>query len=207
MSHFFRFFLSSREPAARGSAGFTLIELLVVMGIMIVITTLVLARYSQFNGVVLLRSLAYDVALSIREAQVYGISGKSSGGVFAYRYGVHLSKTDSTRYRLFGDTNNNIAYEASEVVTAYSMRPGYGISEMCAHRSSDGTEICATSGGISSVTIMFKRPEPDAIIRACPSAGPCVAAIDATITLVSPTGATRSVTVTSTGQISVKQVM
>lgn len=201
MLHFLRSYFSSKGTLRKGNLGFTLIELLVVMGIMVVITSLVLARYSQFNGVVLLRSLAYDVGLSFREAQVFGISGRSSGGTFAYRYGVYMSRSTPTQYILFGDTNNNSAYDTSEVITAYSMRPGYGMTEICARRS-DGANRCASTGDISSVTVMFKRPEPDAIIRTNVS-GETYTGV--TVTLTSPTGATRSVTVTTTGQISVDQ--
>ena len=193
------FFSKTRETCK--SFGFTLIELLVVMGIMIVITTLVLARYSQFNGVILLRDLAYDVALSFREAQVYGISGRSDSGVFAYRYGVYINKGAPTQYILFGDSNNDSAYESNEVVTAYTMRTGYGISEICAHTTA-GVNKCASTGGLSTLTVMFKRPEPDAIIRS-DVVGDVYT--DATVTMLSPAGATRSVTVTSTGQIAVNQ--
>lgn len=203
MSHFIRSYFFSKGTPRRGSLGFTLIELLVVMGIMIVITSLVLARYSQFNGVVLLRALAYNVALSFREAQTFGISGRSVGGTFAYRYGVYIASASPTQYILFGDTNNNSAYEASEVITAYSMNAGYGFSEFCA-RLSNGVERCASTGSIANLTIMFKRPEPDAVIRTN-NMGPSDVYTQATVTMVSPTGATRSVTVTTTGQIAVNQ--
>jgi hypothetical protein len=171
------------------------------MGIMIIITTLILARYGQFNGTVLLRDLAYDVALSVREAQVYGISGRSAGGTFAYRYGVYFSKAAPTQYILFGDVNDNVTYDSGESIVAYAMRTGYGLSEMCATRS-DGAVRCATRNEISTLTIMFKRPEPDAIIR---SDVLTETYRDATFTLLSPAGSTRSVTVTSTGQIAVNQ--
>lgn len=201
MSHFLRSYFSSKGTPKEGSSGFTLIELLVVMGIMVVISSLVLARYSQFNGVVLLRSLAYDVGLSFREAQVFGISGRSTGGTFAYRYGVYMSRSVPTEYILFSDTNNNSAYDVSEVITAYSMSPGYGMTEICALRS-DGVDRCASTGDISSVTVMFKRPEPDAVIKTDVVAETYT---EVTVTLTSPSDATRSVTVTTTGQISVNQ--
>src|SRR3989344_9303934 len=52
--------------------GFTLIELLVVTGILVLISGLVLANNTRFGGAILLKNLAYDVGLSIREVQVYG---------------------------------------------------------------------------------------------------------------------------------------
>ena len=61
---------------SRGSKrrGFTLIELLVVMSIMLILTSLFILRQQRFNSSTLLQSLAYSVALSVRQAQVYGTS-------------------------------------------------------------------------------------------------------------------------------------
>ena len=48
--------------ASRLLPGFTLVELLVVIGIMLVISSMLLVRNSQFNSSILLRALAYEVA-------------------------------------------------------------------------------------------------------------------------------------------------
>src|SRR3989344_4615422 len=52
-----------------GERGFTLVELMVVTGILVVITSLILANNTRFGGAVLLENLAYDIALSMRKAQ------------------------------------------------------------------------------------------------------------------------------------------
>src|SRR3989344_1409035 len=51
--------------------GFTLIELLVVSAIVVMLATVILSSHGKFGGQVLLQNFAYDVALSIRQAQVY----------------------------------------------------------------------------------------------------------------------------------------
>src|SRR3989344_3869307 len=83
------FFSMKRTPR-----GFTLIELLVVLSIMLVITGVFLVRNQQFNSAILLRSLSYQVALSIRQAQVFGVGVKEDGagtGNFSARDGVQFS--------------------------------------------------------------------------------------------------------------------
>lgn len=195
-----------QKTRSSSSRGFTLLELLVVMAIMLVITSLVLARHAQFNGTVLLRNLAYDVALSIRQAQVYGISGRSAAGVTDVQYGVYLSSANPSQYVLFADTNSGGSYTSGTDVEleVYNVRAGYTISNFCGQLA-NGTTKCrtgGTGGTITSLTIMFKRPDPDARITS-DLAGDTYA--EATITVLSPTGFSRVVTVTSTGQMSVQQ--
>src|SRR3989338_11714059 len=59
---------------ARAARGFTLIEMLVVIAVMAIVTGVMLANNGRFGGQVLLQNLAYDIALTLRHAQVYGIS-------------------------------------------------------------------------------------------------------------------------------------
>jgi prepilin-type N-terminal cleavage/methylation domain-containing protein len=57
--------------------GFTIIELVVSVAIFAFMTAFLVARYGTFNQGVLLTNLAYDVALTIRNAQSYGLNVKS----------------------------------------------------------------------------------------------------------------------------------
>ncbi|EFK97223.1 protein containing Prepilin-type cleavage/methylation, N-terminal domain, partial [sediment metagenome] len=54
--------------------GFTLLELLVVIALMGIIYTITLSNYAGLNKSVELQNTLYDIALSIRETQVYGIN-------------------------------------------------------------------------------------------------------------------------------------
>ena len=61
--------------------GFTLIELLVVIALMGIIYSVTLSNYAGLNKSVELKNTVYNVALSIRETQVYGINKKLAEGV------------------------------------------------------------------------------------------------------------------------------
>ena len=77
---------SSRHASRQ--AGFSLIELLVVTGVIAVISGLMLVSNSTFGGQILLQNLAYDIALTLRQAQVYGISVQRFGTSYGSSYGM-----------------------------------------------------------------------------------------------------------------------
>jgi prepilin-type N-terminal cleavage/methylation domain-containing protein len=194
----------------RRSSGFTLIELMVVTGIIVVVTGVVLANNNRFGGVVLLENLTYDVALSVRQAQVYGISVSRFGASnFGAGYGVDFNKSSPTTYTLFGDSSGNGLYDCTtpgslncELISATNINSGYYVASLCA-TPAGGSETCS---GISSIDIVFKRPEPDAWISingiSCIS-DTSACQESARITLESPRGDLMSVDVAANGQISV----
>lgn len=180
--------------------GLTLIELLVVMGIFSIISLVVLANHSRFNSSVLLGSLAYDIALSVREAQVYGLSVREFANSFQVGYGVRFAS--ATSYVFFADTNANKKYDSGvdSIVRTYTLGKGHTVKRFCA-TSSLGVETCSdsSSGPLNYLDILFFRPDPDANIT---SNNPTVYS-SAKVVVTSPSGETRTVTVVSTGQISV----
>lgn len=180
--------------------GFTLIELLMVLSILTVISTVLLANHTRFNGTVLLTSLAYDVALSIREAQVFGVSVRQFSDDFQVGYGVRFSTTNS--YDFFADTNTNQAYDdgVDSIIRTYTLSRGHSIQSFCGV-TSVGVERCSDSQTpISHLDVVFFRPDPDAIMT---SNEPGIYS-QGIITVASPAGDTRTITVASTGQISVQ---
>src|SRR3989338_7579467 len=82
----FRFFSKNLQPTTyhlQPNRGFTLVELLVTLSLFVVLTTIVLFSQSKFNGSILLTNLAYDVAITVRQAQTYGVNVReTSSGVF-----------------------------------------------------------------------------------------------------------------------------
>lgn len=183
--------------------GFTLIELVVVMGILILISSIILANYSKFGGQILLRNLAYDIALSVREAQVYGISARSFlGAEFAVGHGVYFDLNEGRNFFfLYTDVDSNSFFTsaASEWVETFSIGRGYTVDRLCIP-SGPSSETCTAT----RLDILFKRPEPDAIIRA--STGGGLTQYDrARIVVASPQGDKLSVLIETTGQISVQR--
>lgn len=187
-------------------------ELLVSVAILTMISGLVLANHNRFGGNILLGDLAYEIALSVRQAQIFGLSVREFGsgsGNFDVGYGVHFNSFFSgTSYVLFSDTDDDQTYDYSpdpltsdELVEVFNIGRGNFISDFCAVRS-DLTEDCYAAGDITKMDIVFKRPDPEATITSNLSA---ISYGTATITVSTPQGITRTVTVESTGQISVEQ--
>lgn len=164
--------------------GFTLIELIITIAIFAAMTTYLLAKYGKFNQSLLLTNLAYDVALTIRTAQSYGLNVKAVGPnnavnpTFNYPYGAHFNKNSSTKscFVFFVDTDENSTYEQSdgycpgvtnpvERISSYSIKRGSIISELlvCVGEGGVGNVLCATP---DTLDISFKRPDPAARIFA-----------------------------------------
>lgn len=181
------------------SRGFTLIELLAVITIVALISTIVLANHNLFKGTTILQNLGYDIALSVRQAQVYGISVvRTSGGKTDVGYGVHFATAASTQYRLFADSvTRNGTYDTGEDVSPspFNITGGYYISKLCVPA---GASI-ATCTSVPSVDVFFIRPEPDAyILKNTDSA----LTFDTTgvVTSASPNASTRVVVSSAGGQ-------
>lgn len=198
---------------SRGNTGFTLIELLVVVAIIVVISAVVLTDNNRFGGVVLLNNLAYDVALSVRQAQVYGIAvSRTSTGSFNAGYGVHFDTANPADYILFADSiNANGVLDCSsptncETVSDTQIQRGFKIVKLCAPEGTDASSCNA----VDQLDIVFIRPEPDAYISdnnaATFNAGISNGTSDASarIVLESPRGDIKSVIVENSGQISVQ---
>jgi prepilin-type N-terminal cleavage/methylation domain-containing protein len=196
--------------------GFTLVELLVVISIFVFMTGFLLAKYGTFSNDTILTNLAYDIALNIRQAQSYGLNVKSRGrdvSEFNYPYGVNFQEGTSaqctrsvcnTRFIFFADLNNDGDYDTGEEISTTYIKNGSFISEVC---TGTDTSCASPSGSNSKLDITFKRPDPNAIIKISNCGVNNVNCLYAEITVKSNSGSNRSIrtiTVRSTGQISVK---
>jgi len=198
-------FKKSTTLEKRGS-GFTVVELVVVVAIFTFISALVLINFSGFNNRILVNNLAYDIALSIRKAQTFGLNVREVGtgtGQFSAGYGVFFNN-NNTRYIFFADLNKNKVYNStnSELLESFTIRGGNTILKICG-LSSNETETCNDTGSISNLHITFTRPNPEAVIK---STSPAFDWAGARIYIVSQKGVERSITVRSTGQISIEGV-
>ncbi len=98
-------------PRLRGGvgagAGFTLLEMLVVVAIISVIIGVVVVNQRSFDNSIILSNTAYDVALSVREAQAYGHAGhgvSGSSSLVTYGTGIDFTAAQKRTYILFADT-------------------------------------------------------------------------------------------------------
>ena len=169
---------------------FSLIEMLVVISIFTLISIIILANHSRFNSSVLLGSLAYNIALSVRQAQVYGVSVQSAPNSTGFETGYGMHFTTGTSYVLFADMNKNKRYDDGDsIVKTYSIGRGHTVTGFC------GGTTCSPE--ITSLDVVFIRPNPDANM----TDNNGVSYPSATITVSSTVDLTRTVRVASTGQI------
>ncbi|MEK9132081.1 MAG: prepilin-type N-terminal cleavage/methylation domain-containing protein [Patescibacteria group bacterium] len=217
MSFFSQKSVLKRRAMPKSTTGFTLVELMVVVAIFAILTTIILYKNSDFNNSFLLTDAAYDVALTVREAQVYGINVKSTGKgaanqYFNSGYGIYLDTTGTYPNTLvfFADaftspsvSAGNYTYDGqSEFITAFALNRGYTISQFCA-KPSIGQERCSTTpdAPLNRLAIVFVRPNPDAKIT---DSGGGTEYSSATITITSPDGTkSKTVRITTAGQISI----
>lgn len=196
----------------RLSRGFTLIELLVVVSIMIVIMSVVLSSQSSFNKTLVLANTTYDIALTIRGAESFGIGNRASGGITNAGYGIHVSASAPGSFIFFADTTGGAScatpscnpgdgvYTLGSDVTvgqSYQINNGITINDFCAY---NGTFWKCKSTGLTSLDIVFARPNPTPSVRANGDAGTQYS--EACLSVSSAQGGSRFIVIESSGEIS-----
>ncbi len=162
--------LSSQTNPPSRRKGFTIIELMVTVGIFVFMTALVLYRYNSYYSGTLFSNLAYDIALTIRQAQTYGISVRVAQDTpinFKAAYGVHFDKSSNDNFILFADLNNNGYFDYDHngtlgddlIENRYYLKHGAKINQLY-YRESNSSDY----NPVDVLDISFERPEPMAII-------------------------------------------
>ena len=210
--------------------GFTLVELVVVTGIITVIMGVVFSSQSTFNKSLILANTAYDIALSLRNAQTYGLGSRATavGNVKNAGYGLHFQSSPAGSFTFFADTYpapstfsvchptsdasapnalpGDCAYNQgqNEQVMSYALGNGITIDNFCAFTNTGG--LCQKAsgsygGGLVSLDIVFARPNPDPFMSVNGSYSPGSPVTSACLKLVSPQGGAKFISVASSGGI------
>jgi len=207
-------------PRSGKARAFTLIELLVVIGIVGIMTSIIMYDYGKFSSNLVVTNLAYESALAVREAQVYGISVKQTKGSvgidtgFDASYGVSFAYNngaDIQNFYLFADkdVNNKRRLDGTEDEESFGTNGSNKISKFCVTDSSN-VNICSGPAGqdLAGLSVIFKRPSTEALIYGIDSVGSLVnyglRYPKAQIMFTSGRGdKTARMIVTNTGQISI----
>lgn len=195
-----------------GSAGFTMLEMLTVLAIFGIVSAVVLFNHGKFTSETILTNMAYEVALSIREAQIYGVSVRGDSADFDAPYGIHIpaitTGSELTEYILFRDSNpTNNRFDGNcinntECVTPYTFQRNIFIENTAIEIMEDGDTNCPPGQQDRGLNIIFNRPNPEPVITTSSDIDEPVTR--AQITLQSRDGAERFVVISNNGQISVE---
>ncbi len=193
------FSLFASYPAC--SRGFSLVELLVTISIFVAVTGVVLINFPSFSSHIALDNLAHEVALAVRQAQVFGSSSREFGtgsGIFLSR-GAHFDRTQNTTFLLFADADGNDLYSGeSELEEMFTIGQRNYISGICGFVTSASN--CTV---LDTVDITFMRPNPEpTILGSVGGSGAPYSYV--TITVSSSAGNTRNIAVWSNGQIAIQ---
>ncbi len=205
----------------KSGAGFTMIELMVTVSIFVVVSTITLANYPKFSSNITLDNLAHAMAISIREAQVFGLSVKEfgSGSSVFPGYGTSFDQSYDKSFILFADSNGDKEYSrvggdacVGDCLEKFSIADNNKIYTLCGDLKADGVIINAigdlntpnSNCGLSNMDISFTRPDPDATLTGTSVVWGKRNYSDAEVVVVSPKGSFKIITVWTTGQISVE---
>ncbi len=193
------------------SLGFSLIELIVTISISMAITAVIFFNYPAFNANLSIRRTADEIALTVREAQAYGLGVRefknfSLVGKFP-GYGVHFDLNTPKNFILYADgaidgvQNNQYdkgagigcgGQEDTECFRNYGLASQDAVVELC------GGSNC----NLTNLDIVFLRPNPTVTIRSDSAPGNFS---QSSVRVRALGGEERIIRVWSTGQISVEK--
>jgi prepilin-type N-terminal cleavage/methylation domain-containing protein len=212
--------------------GFTIIEMLFVVGIFGILTAIVVYNYSKFDNEIILTNTTYEVALQVRQAQVYSIGVRSSGeggsgrSDFETQFGTFIYLDGSNQNMILFADVSGVAHDAGVCDDTSGDACGViacptGAGEECREiasltRGVTFSAICKASAGTNLVDVATGDCDSGATSEDSVNISfqrPNPDAIidgntgkDVAIVLTAPGVGKRMVLVRSSGQISVQRV-
>mgnify|MGYP001618689927 CR=1 FL=1 len=188
-------FLKAKSYKLKANRGFALIELLIAVVLFGIISTFVILAYNRVSGQLFLSTLAYELALSFRQAQSYGVSVHQFQGDFDVGYGLHFDSNSQakTTYAMFADEDGiegdglfnggfGSSYDtsgcltATECVSVFKLEKGNTIYKFCG--------ILPTGDGGRDAPDANKNEECNAY--SLPSSNPTITFLDVTFLRPNP---------------------
>jgi len=213
--YFLSFNKKNSRPVKDLFKGFTILELMVTLTIGTIILATVITGQSKYTDSASLKALVNDVSLTIRQSQVYGLSVKENStgsNNFKTSYGINFNTSFNDKYVYFGDSGSTLngIYDGSypgcaqECIQMNTIPRGNLLVNPMCRIALNGVETC----DIGRADIVFTRPSPEAQITIFNNSNGAQLSMSGykgiRIKFVSPKGATRSIVIYTTGQISVQ---
>jgi prepilin-type N-terminal cleavage/methylation domain-containing protein len=202
---------------AKRSGGFTLIELMVVISIATIIMTTMVIQQNQWNDRLAVNTQAYELALMIRQAQIYSLGVRedmtgTQSNKFNVGYGIHMDKNNPNQYIYFADRNGNGMYDSNptdeKIGNPTIFTKGVTIDRICG-LNNGGQEKCSNQGGnVDVIDVSFFRPDPKAniiFLNGGNQSGSISSDSPAKIYVKSPNNKQYQVKVEKNGQVSITQ--
>ncbi len=152
------------------NAGFTLAEMIIVIAIFTIVSSIALFDQAKLSSNTLLTNMAYEIALAVREAQLYGISVRAAGDVgnFESEAGAYFNIASPRQVVVYSNTSSGTSmptYEPGEEVIQYIFQNQRTnrIRTICVGKLEGSYQpACGTNPDFvaTEVHVVFKRPNP-----------------------------------------------
>ncbi len=194
------------------------------MTIITIISGVMLTSQTSFNRTLILANTAYDIALTLRYAETFGVSSRALGGSSTnVGYGLYFSHASPDSFIFFKDSSNNpgtcypappsgdlnapdakrgnCVYDNNDVlVNNYKLGNSITVTDFCIYVPTTSSWSC-TADGLTALNIIFIRPDPNPWITAVDSGG-TKSGTKACLKVEAPGGTARYVSVVKSGAIS-----
>lgn len=150
------------------TAGFSLIELLVTIAVMGMVAGMVFTQRAGFSQSIGLKNVTQEIALAVRQAQVYGVTSRGSrlnADIDDFAYSIHFDARPNRNqnFPMYIDRIGNATYGNNDtLIDSYQLPSNMQIRYICT--GANFSDTACNSYDKNEVIIKFSRPHPDAQI-------------------------------------------